>query len=127
MSLFEIPVPPVRKRVKMEMSQNVVEDFESFLEFARTEEPHANADNILEYLITDFFGSGSLNDVREFRVWCAEQEDEDKDKEEEEAKTENLRPNIDLKADQTGEMSIPAPPPSSSSTRHIESRLSRSE
>lgn len=74
MSLLNIPVPPARQRLKVEIAQDVLADFDRFVEFARDLQPHATADNILEYLVRDFFSSGGLSDVKEFRTWCDEQD-----------------------------------------------------
>jgi hypothetical protein len=131
MSLLDIPREPIREKLKLKILEEDGEDFEAFVEFAKQEQPHATKNNVLQYILEEFFSS-SRQDVAAFRDWKeAKKEDAEKaedankaeepdqaekaeDAEESEkrknrAKTEALLQKNKLKADKTGEMKVPTP------------------
>lgn len=69
MSLLEIPREPTRCKIKVEVSDSVLADFDAFVEFAKTEQAHATRNNVLEYILDDFFRC-SRKEVSMFHDWC---------------------------------------------------------
>ena len=66
--MLEIPREREFKKIKVRLLEEVREEFGEFVEFARTEQPHATTDNVLQYVVAEFFSS-SRQDVVAFRKW----------------------------------------------------------
>lgn len=66
--MLEIPREREFKKIKVRLLEEVREEFGEFVEFARTEQPHATTDNVLQYVVAEFFSS-SRQDVLAFRKW----------------------------------------------------------
>lgn len=75
--MLEIPREREFKKIKVRMLAEVKQEFDLFVEFAQEHQSHASADNVLQYVVEEFFGS-TRQDVVAFRQW-QEGEDEAED------------------------------------------------
>lgn len=136
--MLEIPREREFKKVKVRMLAEVKQEFDLFVEFAQEHQPHASADNVLQYVVEEFFGS-TRQDVVAFREWqeggdeadkagqdadeggkkAEAQEEAEEGQQKEESKAtgaekggesgQNKQRRPKAGADETGEMKIPRP------------------